>query len=180
MESLTQIMPWMFALDHTHYSRWLSVHIRDMTNLIDKHPCVLAEFKSGKFVVHKTSNKFSGMAIDLCHEQNNAVVKGLGGAIGLTGNPGALRRRMVAGPELSRITAEFEEQVTTGHGAAHDTANLHHDQKPGMQTAFMKDVRALTAVFEEIGNPFLEKSEDLLVFDERHHGHPRGRNREEG
>jgi len=22
VESLTQIMPWMFALDHTHYSRW--------------------------------------------------------------------------------------------------------------------------------------------------------------
>lgn len=30
MESLTQIVPWMFALDHTHYSRWLPVHIRDM------------------------------------------------------------------------------------------------------------------------------------------------------
>ena len=71
-------MPWMFTLDHTHYSRWLSVHIRDMTNLIDKHPCVLAEFKSGKFVVHKTSNKFSRMAIDQCHEQNTAVVKGSG------------------------------------------------------------------------------------------------------
>ncbi len=33
MESLTAIVPWMFALDHTHYSRWLSVHIRDMVSL---------------------------------------------------------------------------------------------------------------------------------------------------
>ena len=78
VESLTQIMPWMFALDHTHYSRWLSVHIRDMTTLAVKHPDVLAEFMSGNFVVHKTSNKFSAMAIDQCHEQNNATVKGSG------------------------------------------------------------------------------------------------------
>ena len=82
----------MFALDHTHYSRWLSAHIRDMMNLNDKHPDVLAEFKSGTFVVHQTSNKFSAMSIDQCHEQNNAVVKGSGGAIALTGNPEALRR----------------------------------------------------------------------------------------
>ena len=105
-------MPWMFALEHTHYSRWLSVHIRNMMNLTDKHSAVLAEFKSGKFVVHKTSNKFSAMSIDQCHEQNNAVVKESGGAKGLTGNPGALRRWMVAGPEIARITIEIEGQCS--------------------------------------------------------------------
>ena len=30
VESLTKIMPWIFSLDHTHYSRWLPVHIRKM------------------------------------------------------------------------------------------------------------------------------------------------------
>ena len=33
IESLTKLMPWMFALDHTHYARWLTVHIRDMMAL---------------------------------------------------------------------------------------------------------------------------------------------------
>ena len=42
VESLTQIIPWMFALDHTHYSRWLPVHIRDMMNLTEKHPDVMS------------------------------------------------------------------------------------------------------------------------------------------
>ena len=82
----------MFALDHTHYARWLSVHIRDMTSLSNTHPDILSEFNSGKFVVHKMRNKFSAMAIDQCYEQNNAMVKGSGGAIGLTDSPGALRR----------------------------------------------------------------------------------------
>ena len=126
-----------------------------MMNLVDKHPDVLAEFNSGRFVVHKTNNKFSAMAIDQCHEQNNDVVKGCGGAIGLTGNPGALRRWMVAGPEVARITTDFEEQATRGHGEAHETEHLHHHQKPGVQVAFKKDDRALTTVFQEMGNPFL-------------------------
>ena len=63
IESLTNIVPWVFAFDHTHYSRWLPVHIRDMMSLSDKHPEILAEFSTGKFVVHKTRNKFSAMAI---------------------------------------------------------------------------------------------------------------------
>ena len=136
-------MPWMFALDHTHYSRWLPVHIRDMTTLTEKHQDILAEFKSGNFVVHKTRNKFSAMALDQCHEQNNAMVKGSGGAIGLTGNQGALRRWMVAGPEIARITTEFEEQCIHQQDDTGNTGHHHHDQQPAVQTAFLKEVRAL-------------------------------------
>jgi hypothetical protein len=167
VESLTQIMPWMFSLDHTHYSRWLSVHIRDMITLAKKHPDVLAEFMSGNFVVHKTCNQFSGMALDQCHEQNNAKVKGSGGAIGLTGNPGALRRWMIAGPEIARITSEFEQQTVKQQHGASGTGQHHHDHKPGVQAAFLKEVKALVNVLGEMGNPFLEHSQDLLVIDTR-------------
>ena len=86
----------------------LSIHIRDMVMLSEKKTGVLAEFKAGKFVIYKISNKFSAMAIDQCHEQNNALIKGSGGAIDLTGNPGALRRWTVAGPEIVCLTREFE------------------------------------------------------------------------
>ena len=157
----------MFALDHTHYSRWLPVHIRDMMNLTEKHPDVLAEFKSGNFVVHKTSKTFSAMALDQCHEQNNAMVKGSGGAIGLTGNPAALRRWMVARPEIARITTEFEEQAIKQQDGAGDTRHHHHDQQPAVQAVFLKEVKALVTVMEEMGNPFLEHSQDLLDIDTR-------------
>lgn len=45
VETLTQLLTWMFALDHTHYSRWLSVHVRDMMVLSEKHPAILEEFR---------------------------------------------------------------------------------------------------------------------------------------
>ena len=36
-----------------------------------------------------------------------------------------------------------------------------------MQATFQKQVKALCTSIEEIGNPFLEESEDLLVLDRR-------------
>ena len=76
VESLTKITPWMFALDHTNYSRWLPIHIRGMVTLANKHPNFLVEFESGNFVMHKSEKKFSAMALDQCYEQSNAKVKG--------------------------------------------------------------------------------------------------------
>ena len=163
LESLTKVVPWMFAFDHTHYSRWLSVHIRDMALLSENHPRIYAEFCAGKFVVHKTCNKFSAMAIDQCHEQNNAVVKELGGAVGLMTDPGALRRWTVAGPEVARMVNEFEALQSRDQ----TTDYRHHEQHLGVQTSFLKEVKSLVAVIEEMGNPFLEQSQDLLVLDTR-------------
>ena len=72
---------------------------------------------------------------------------------------------MVAGPEIARITTEFEEQaIEQNNGSAH-TGQHHHDQQPGVQAAFLRDVTALLKVLEEMGNPFLEQSQDLLVID---------------
>ena len=52
-------------------------------------------------MVNKTSKNFSSIPIDHAHKQNNALVKGEGGAVGLTENPSALRRWMVSGPEIA-------------------------------------------------------------------------------
>ena len=40
-----------------------------------------------------------------------------------------------------------------------------HDQIASVQTSFTKDVRSLVTAFEELGNPFEEKSQDLLDLD---------------
>ena len=96
VQSLAQIVLWMCALYQTNYSRWLSVHIRDMTSLPVTN--IRTEFRAGKFVVHKTSDNFSRMAIDRCHEQDNGAVKASNGAVGLSELPTALRGRTVASP----------------------------------------------------------------------------------
>lgn len=101
VKAINQILPWFFALDHPNYTTWLSVHYRDMCEFPGKHPDAHTQFCNGSFVVHKTKKYFSSIALDHTHEQVNAGVKGEGGAVGLTENPAALRRWMVAGPELA-------------------------------------------------------------------------------
>jgi len=38
LDALTELVLWFFALDHTNYARWISVHLRDMAELSKYHP----------------------------------------------------------------------------------------------------------------------------------------------
>ena len=88
----------------------------------------------------------------------NKLIKGEGGAVGLTEDPQALERWMVAGPEISRLIHEFENNF---HSLESQTSNKHHEQNPNTQKGFAKDVKALKDTIEEMGNPCLEDNGDL-------------------
>lgn len=160
--SLAQLMPWVFALDHINYARWLSVHVRDMCSLKEAHPTVYEEFSSGAFVATKIQQPFSAIALDQAHEQMNAQVKGDSGAIGLTENPKALRRWMVAGPEISRMVKAFEDMTGISEQAE---IGRHHEQVRSVQISFAKEVLSLVEVMDDLGNPFEEDSGDLYSLD---------------
>ncbi|KAJ8048752.1 hypothetical protein HOLleu_01189 [Holothuria leucospilota] len=84
------------------------------------------------------------------HGQNNASVRGDGGAVVLTENPAVLRRWMVSGPEMARLIQEFEGSTEQRK----DTDGRHHEQKKHAQMVFVQDVRSLNQAMEEMGNPF--------------------------
>ena len=69
VDILRSMMPWFFALDHTNYSRWMTVYISDILSL----PCdseLYQEFIKGKFTVIKSGRNFSSMGEDQAHEQH--------------------------------------------------------------------------------------------------------------
>jgi len=82
-----------------------------------------------------------------------------GGAVVLTDNLSALCRWMVAGPEVYRPIEEFQDQ---NPHRRRQTADTRHDQTPRVQASFLKDVRSLVGVIEEMGNPFDEESQDVF------------------
>ena len=161
VESLQAIIPYMFVMDHFHYARWLSVHVSDLqelqTHSMDTHNA----FLDGNFVTQKSSRKFSSMAHDQIHEQQNAKVKGDGGAIGITENEAALQQWMVAGPESANIVNEFEDEFHRGK----DNDTRHHEQLPIIQKSFASDFNNVMSCFEKLGNPFSEDSRDLYALD---------------
>ena len=81
----------------------MSFHVKDLLALNVTCPAVYDEFVKGNFVTQKSQHKFSALAHDQVHEQLNAMVKGDGGVIGITENEAALKRWMVAGPEVARL-----------------------------------------------------------------------------
>ena len=80
IESLISLCKWYFALDHIHYSRLCTVQCFDLMLLEALSPDVHKEFMADNFLFQKTNSKFSILAIDQIHEQNNKNIKGSGGA----------------------------------------------------------------------------------------------------
>ena len=156
--SQAALVPWFFVLDHVNYSRWLPVHVRNMVMLQAKCPDVYHEFQRGAFTAKKTKRPFSAISLDQAHEQVNALVKSDGGAVGLTNNPAALRRWMIAGPGIARLVEKFEE----GYDDDSSDSGGHHEQTKRFQDKFVKDVRSLFIIIEEMGNHIMEESGDLL------------------
>ena len=70
---------------------------------------------------------------------------------------------MVSGPRLSTIIAEFEERFGLDDGGEAD--GQHHEQSHSYHKSFFEGVYSLVATFEELGNPFLDRSNDLVTMD---------------
>ncbi|KAK3920030.1 Chromosome-associated kinesin KIF4 [Frankliniella fusca] len=156
VKSLRQLLPWFFALDHVHYARWLSVHLRDLATLHETHPSVHREFQRGLFVARTTQRAFSAMGLDQAHEQMNARIKGDGGMVGITENRYSLLKWLLAAPELAALVQEFEQHHL--HLYDKDDPGSHHEESAATTIRFSKDVENLTTVMEQLGNPFLEES----------------------
>jgi len=163
VEVLEKLAPWFFALDHVNYARWLPIFIRDMKSLPDE---VKDDFHRN-WVITKTNKKFSSIPIDQAHEQNNAIVKGLGGVVGLTENPIAFRRWMVAGPEMSSLIRDFERDSLELDDGDDEISYAHHEQGMSTQLAFQKQVLSLIEVIKHFGNPFGDEFSELIALDTR-------------
>ena len=134
-QALQKLIPFFFANNNRNYARWLPIHLRDMLRLDQTHPQIKTEFLNGNFVVHKSTREFSALAIDQAHEHANALIKGEGGAIGVTEDPSALRRWMVAGPEVSHLVRTYEK-ISEGKDANEE--HQHHERTAHVQKTFLE------------------------------------------
>jgi len=164
VESLGKIIPWMFALDHYHYARRMTVHVKDLLALPATCPSVQDEFVAGHFVTQKSHHKFSALAHDQIHEQLNAMVKCDGGVVGITENEAALKHWMVAGPEMDRLLTQYEDKHTT-QKKVNPRHQRHHEQIPSIQKTFFTNVEGVVTAMEEMGTPFSDASDDLYALD---------------
>ena len=58
INSLEKVIPWMFALVHTNYSRWLPNYSKSLKELHLIYITVFEESQKGSFTVNKTNRLF--------------------------------------------------------------------------------------------------------------------------
>ena len=140
---LEKIAPWMFAMDHTNYARWLPIFIHDLKSLQSNHPGVYKEFCQGKFSINRSGKPFSSMGIDQVHEQNSKLVKIDGGASGLLNDNAALLKWTVAGSEITEMVQSFrcndDETTEIPH---------HHKNTDAFEKQFCEDVSPYVMLWE--------------------------------
>ena len=153
IQSLRSLSKWFFILDHYNYARWITVHLFDLISLHITFPGVYQEMMKGSFSFCKTKRPFSRMALDQVHEQNNKIIKGQGGATRSLNleDESALIRWETCGPEIARITSEFEDEMKDD-SESQASQLKHHEDNKHFQEQFSKDVN--TVFHAIVCNPF--------------------------
>ena len=83
--------------------------------------------------------------------------------MGLTENPSAFRKWMVSGPEQARLLKEFEDDYLQNNSDSE--CGYHHEEGFSTQRIFKEKAASLVQVINELGNPFLDDSHELLGLD---------------
>ena len=157
---IKDILPWSFALDHVHYSRWMSVFLYDLICLPEEYRDIFTQFMNCNFTVKKTNHVFSNMGMDQAHEQNNKRVKVDGGAIGILDNEDALLQWAVAGPQIAEILESYYEENE-------ERFQPHHEDNVSYEKTFRQYRESLLAPFLKYVNPFEEKQKNLVNIQSR-------------
>ena len=84
------------------------------------------------------------MGLDQLHEQNNAIIKGCGGATDLVNkiDDSALVRWETCGPDIARLLLEFENTLERDASSG-VSCKKHHEDNDAFQTRFESDVKTL-------------------------------------
>lgn len=156
---IRDMMPWFFAYDCIHYSRYLPVYWSQMATLHLTHPEAFENLSSGNFVVQRGSKPFSQVPIDQTIEETlNKATKVKGGIIGFSMNKSAVHRWTITAHERARITEMCKDMA--GISDTSNTGSHKEAQYPRMKQD-EEDVCKIASTLKSWGEPFLH-THDLV------------------
>ena len=137
-----------------------------MLALPQNSPQLYELFMAGYFTFQKSDREFSLMGLDQVHEQNNAVMKGIGGATPSLNkvDESSLARWGLCIHELASIINEYESDDTDKNFKIE--ALHHHEDTAAFQKRFTRDVDTLDKA--PMTNPF--KQDKITVLNNHEKG----------
>ena len=102
LASLHEFIKYFFAHDQINYTRLSPVYIASMLVLKQTDPST-SEYLEENFSVNNTCMPFTSIGSDHALEQNNRMMKTIGGIVGLTQNQSPLNRYFMIAPVLNQL-----------------------------------------------------------------------------
>ena len=158
--SVRSMLPWYFAYDRTHYSRYLPAYWVEMQNLPVTHPETYDHFvMSGEWTVQQqTRYGFSATACDQVIEQTcNRDSKTAGGISGITLNRKAVQRWILSQSERAAIARECEKMA-----GLHDDGRSRKDLDQTAQRQNETAVQSVIECIDQMINPFTSDRSELV------------------
>lgn len=147
---------YFFALDKTNYARATPMHLADFAVIKKEHPELYERLKED-FAVCKTNAKYSAMATDQCHEQNNALIKEMRGGLAFLGRDKeeSLIKWSLYAPTLAAILTDDHSSTSTEH---------HEDYGKFQQELLDNSVKVKAAMMQTF-NPFKTVKKELCLLN---------------
>ena len=69
LQALSNMLPYLAASGHNHYTKCVWIYLQQMSKLEDEHPEVYCHFLRGLYVVRRSDRLWAGLSTDLVIEQ---------------------------------------------------------------------------------------------------------------
>ena len=152
INSLKELLPWVFAYDRTNYARYLSVFLMDMVSLPSTHPEVYSQFLLGNFAVQMSEeNPFGKNEFDKCIENTiNKDTKTPGGITRFSTNDSAVHRWTLNSMRRADCRKVLHQKLN------YNTSKYkHNDLQPSRIDKDEKNVKSIVEVLSDVfANPF--------------------------
>ena len=155
---LQQMLPWMFAYDHTNYARYMTIYLWDMLQLQMTHLDIEKSMKQGENAVQRCEGKaFCQIPVDQTIEQTvNRDSKTPGGIIGFSLNKSALQGWILTAHERPAVTQSCKRMA-----GLEDPEKGPHKESSKHRVQGDECVQQIVSVLTYLKNPF-QPSNDLV------------------
>lgn len=111
LQTTRQMLPYLFAMNHTNYVRGVTLYLQNMIKLPTE---IVHEMKRGMLSVKRSKRKFNAVGCDLALEQSqNRSSAVTGGLIGITQNKEAMQRWLILYPYENAIHSTLLSYLNT-------------------------------------------------------------------
>ncbi|KAG1689105.1 hypothetical protein GQR58_007844 [Nymphon striatum] len=156
LKSLVDMLLFLAAAGHTHYTKSVHLHIQDMLQLEDSIPDIYNAFMSGLYVVRRSDRFWASLPTDLVIEQSlMRTVKTTGGLTRGRGMEESQRTRwLLAQPACAEVNEAMQDLTE----ANFVTSEQHKDMSEARKARDHKDTLKILEYFQDY-SPFPQSDE---------------------